>query len=430
MLRNSDIIIFSLSRWDAPYSSPSFSLAKEFAKNNRVFYIDHPFSIKDFLSAYKTPQVQKRKQALLNGKSIYTKAAGLPENLTMVTTRITFPVNFLPAGYLYNTLSRRNDEILFNTIRQIIKDFNVKDFIYLNAFDPYFGRDFPEDIKPLKKVYQSMDDLTQVAYTAKHGTRLEAEIIQKFDVTLTTSRELQRLKSAYSEQVFFHPNAADSTIFEKALTENFPMPQELLPAKGKKIIGYTGNIESRIDYDLLKKVITTHQDKVIAMVGPVTTPEHKTIGLTEYPNVIMVGPKKIYELPQYLQYFDCTLIPFKKNVLTRSIYPLKINEYLAAGRPVIATDFSEDIKGFSEVIYIGRDHQEFVQLIDRALSENDGAKIAARTKVALSNTWTARVEAFWKILEGTFDDHSGPLKTGKRAFQVTADPHSAFSQVG
>ena len=423
MLRNSDIIIFSLSRWDAPYSSPSFSLAKEFAKKNRVFYIDHPFSVKDFLADYKTPKVQKRKEALLKGKSIYTKAAGLPENLTMVTTRITLPVNFLPPGYLYNALSRRNDEILFNTIRQIIRDFNVKDFIYLNAFDPYFGRDFPEDIKPLKKVYQSMDDLTQVSYTAKHGTRLEAEIIQKFDVTLTTSRELQRLKSAYSDQVFFHPNAADSTIFQKALTENYPMPPELLPAKGKKIIGYTGNIESRIDYALLKNVITTHQDKVIAMVGPVTTPEHKTIGLTEYPNVIMVGPKKIYELPQYLQYFDCTLIPFKKNVLTRSIYPLKINEYLAAGRPVIATDFSEDIKGFRDVIYIGRDHREFVDQIDRALSENDEAKIAARTQVALSNTWTARVETFWKILEGTFDDHSGPLKRGVPAFQLANDQH-------
>jgi glycosyltransferase involved in cell wall biosynthesis len=429
MLRNSDIIIFSLSRWDAPYSSPSFSLAKEFARNNRVFYIDHPFSIKDFLSDYKTPRVQKRKEALLKGRNIYTKAEGLPENLTIITTKITFPVNFLPVGYLYNALSRRNDEILFNTIRQIIRDFKVKDFVYLNAFDPYFGRDFPEDIKPLKKVYQSMDDLTQVSYTAKHGTRLEADIIRKFDITLTTSRELQRLKSEYSDQVFFHPNAADPTIFQKALTETFPMPQELLPAKGKKIIGYTGNIESRIDYALLKEVITTHHDKVIAMVGPVTTPEHKTIGLTEYPNVIMVGPKKIYDLPQYLQYFDCTLIPFKKNILTRSIYPLKINEYLAAGRPVIATDFSEDIKGFKDVIYIGRDHAEFVRLIDTALSQNDGAKIAERTAVALSNTWTARVEAFWKILEGTYDDHSGPLNRDVPAFQGVSDRQSAFSGV-
>ncbi len=399
MLKNSDIIIFSLSRWDAAYSSPSFSLAKEFAKNNRVFYIDHPFSLKDFVLRYRAPAIQKRKSALLRGENIYTKSDNFPEKLTMVTPRLTLPINFLPDGSLYNALSRYNDRIIFDCMRRVIRDHNVKQFIFLNAFDPYFCRDFPADIQPLIKVYQSMDDLTQVPYTAKHGTRLEADIVRKFDVTLTTSQELRRLKLKHSNNVFLHPNAADFSSFSRALTGNFPRPPELVTAEGKKIIGYTGNIESRVDYELLKAVIEYHPDKVIAMVGPVTTAEHKTIGLTEYPNVIMAGSKKIDQLPAYLQYFDCALIPFKKNTLTRSIYPLKINEYLAAGRPVVATDFSEDIQTFRDVIYIGRDNAEFVQLIDQAIQENDSARIQARTKVANTNTWSARVEKFWEILE-------------------------------
>ncbi|MDQ2657387.1 MAG: glycosyltransferase [Bacteroidota bacterium] len=399
MLKNSDLIIFSLSRWDAPYSSPSFSLAKEFAKNNRVFYIDHPFSVKDFLLRYGTPSIQKRKNALLHGENIYTKSDRFPERLTMVTPRLTLPINFLPDGPLYDLLARYNDGIIFDCIRRIIRDHKVRQFVFLNAFDPYFCRDFPADIRPVKKVYQSMDDLTQVHYTAKHGTRLEADIVRKFDVTLTTSQELRRLKLKHSSNVFLHPNAADFSSFSRALTENFPRPAELEPAVGKKIVGYTGNIESRIDYELMKAIIEYHPDKVIAMVGPVTTGEHKTIGLTEYPNVIMTGPKKIDQLPAYLQYFDCALIPFKKNTLTRSIYPLKINEYLAAGRPVVATDFSEDIQAFGDVIYIGRDTAEFVQLIDQAIQENDRSRIEARTKVANANTWTARVDKFWEIIE-------------------------------
>ena len=411
MLRDSDIIIFSLSRWDAPYSSPSFSLAKEFGKNNNVFYIDHPFSVKDFLWGLGSPAVQSRKEALLWGKNIYRKSDRFPQRLTMVTPRITLPVNFLPEGRIYDALSKWNDRIIFNTIRRIIKDFDVRKFIFFNAFDPYFCRDFPPDLQPVKKVYQSMDDLTQVGYTARHGERLEEDIIRKFDVTLTTSQELRRLKLRFSDQVYFHPNAADFSSFQRALTGIFPRPPELVPTEGKQIIGYTGNIESRIDYELLKMVIENHRDKMIVMVGPLTTSEHKTIGLTGYPNVITTGAKTIDELPAYLQYFDCALIPFKKNTLTRSIYPLKVNEYLAAGRPIVATDFSEDILSFGDVIYIGRTHREFVDLIDVAIRENDPARIQARTAVANTNTWAARVEQFWRFLE---NQDRGPSRQSRQ----------------
>jgi teichuronic acid biosynthesis glycosyltransferase TuaH len=399
MLKNTDLIILSLMRWDAPYSSNSFSLAKEFAKNHRVFYIDHPFSLKDFICKFNEPAVRKRRNALLWGKNIYTKSEKFPKNLTMVTPRLTLPINFLPAGALYNRLSRINDNIIFNAIRQIIRDHKVKNFIFINGYDPFFCRDFPADIKPFKKVYQSVDDLTQATYTAKHGTRLEADIVKKYDITLTTSMELQRLKLKQSTNVHYHPNAADFNNFKTALSQKFPRPVELARAEGKKIIGYTGNIESRIDYELLKAVIEYHHDKMIVMVGPVTSDDHKTIGLSQYPNVIMTGGKKIDQLPAYLQYFDCALIPFKKNTLTRSIYPLKINEYLAAGRPVVSTNFSEDIESFKDVIHIGRDIAEFVQKIDVAIHEHSPERVQARIAVANSNTWSARVDRFWEIVE-------------------------------
>ncbi len=396
--RNCDIICFSLSRWDSPISSPALSLAKVFAKNNRVFYVEHPYSWKDYFSERKQPHVQSRKKALLAGKNIYTNPSSLPSNLTIVTTKLTLPINFLPAGFLYNALAAYNDKIVLKAIRQTIRDFGIKEFIYINFFDPYFVQKLPADIKPLRSIYQSMDDITQVAYSHRHGTRLEEKTISNFDITLCTSKELTRQKSAFSPRVYFHPNAADINIFNKAANETLPRPPEMNGIT-QKIIGYTGSIEYRSDFELLKKIADYHKDKILFFVGPIQTEEHKAVGLDKMPNVIFAGPRKITELPNYLQYFDCVLIPFRKTTLTKSIYPLKINEYLAAGKPVIATHFSEDIYTFREVAYVVDSHEEFVAAIDKAISENDEARKQARMQVAAQNTWEARVAQFWEIIQ-------------------------------
>jgi teichuronic acid biosynthesis glycosyltransferase TuaH len=406
MNRNVDIICLTLSRWDDEISSPSLSLAKEFAKNNRVFYIDHPFSWKDYFTYRKTEAIQNRKEALLEGKNIYTNPPALPENITIVNSRLTLPINFLPEGKIYEQLSRYNDKIVLNTIRQLIKDFQLKDFIYINFFDPYFVRKLPADIKPLRTVYQCMDDISQVDYSKRHGEKLEAEIVSNFDYTLCTSKELTRLMSAHSPNAHFHPNAADINIFRKANTEVFPKPEEL-KNYDQKIIGYTGSIEYRTDFELLKKVALYHKDKILFLIGPIRTSEHTDIGLDKLPNVVFAGPRKITQLPAYLQHFDCAIIPFKKTVLTKSIYPLKINEYLSAGKPVIATHFSDDIYTFRNVAYIAEDHEEFLTTIDKAIAENNEEKKQARIAVAETNTWTARVAQFWEIIE------KEPVKKGE-----------------
>ncbi len=397
MNKSCDIICFSLSRWDSAISSPALSLAKEFAKNNRVFYIDHPFSWKDFFTGRKTEAIQSRKIALLTGKNQYSHPPSLPANLTVVTTKLTIPINFLPPGGIYNRLSAINDRIVLKVIRNVIKDYRLTNFVYINFFDPYFVRILPQDIKPWRSVYQSMDDISQVTYSDRHGTRLEEEIIRNFDYTLCTSKELTRLKSAFSKNVYFHPNAADTAIFKKAATEILPRPDELKNIH-TKIIGFTGSIEYRSDFELLKEIALYHSDKTLVFVGPVQTEEHKNIGLDKLPNVVFIGPRRITELANYLQYFDCVLIPFRKNTLTKSIYPLKINEYLAAGKPVIATHFSEDIYTFRDVAYVVDSNEEFIQIIDRAIAENSIEKQQARIKVAEQNTWTARVERFWNII--------------------------------
>ena len=199
--KNIDIVCFSLSRWDAPISSPAASLAKELSKNNRVFYIEHPYSFKDYLT---------------EGKSAGEYLDG---NVHVITPPLVYPINFLPEGKLYDSLSALNQKIVLKTLRKVLGKYNIREYIFINFFDPFFLRDIPPDIKPVKFIYQCMDDISQQEYTKKHGVRLENEIVKNADVVLCTSRELTKIKSAISANVHFHPNAADVELFRTAATD-------------------------------------------------------------------------------------------------------------------------------------------------------------------------------------------------------------------
>jgi glycosyltransferase involved in cell wall biosynthesis len=113
--------------------------------------------------------------------------------------------------------------------------------------------------------------------------------------------------------------------------------------------------------------------------------------------VLLTGPKPITELPAYLRHFDCTIIPFLKNNLTGGIYPLKINEYLAAGKSVVTTDFSEDIRSFAQHVHIAENHDQFIKMIDLAVKDNSELQKQNRLEIARSNSWEERMNLFWDL---------------------------------
>lgn len=396
---NTDIIYFTLFPWDNAYSSVSLSFTREFCKNNRVFYINPPYTMKDFVTNWGDEQAKVRRSDQLQHKMRYEKIPGFPDNIIAVHPPMIAPINFLPKGKLYDSLHRMNSKIVLNTIRKVIKDYQLKDFIYLNCFNPYCAATLPSDMGQKLNIYQCIDDMAEEEYTAKHGFHLEKEVIKKADIALVTSRNLYDMKSPLNPNTHILHNAVDMTIFENALKIDYPRPKEIADVK-TKIIGFTGNLnEYRVNYPLIKKIAQKHQDKTIVLVGPLNSDDYKTHGLDKMPNVILTGGKNINDLPKYLQHFDCTIIPFYCNQLTASVYPLKINEYLAAGRPVITTNFSKDIRSFRHVVYLADNDNMFVSLIDRAINENSPEKIQERVAVSNQNTWKVRVQEFWDIVE-------------------------------
>lgn len=404
-MKDVDIIYFTLFPWDHPYSSVSFSLAKEFIKHNRVFYVNPPYSYKDLVTTAGDKYTKERMPDLLMHRMRYEQPQILndhpnQDSFKAVMPPIVPPINFLKPGGLYDKMRTRNNKKLLKTIQRVIKENNIKNYIYLNCFNPYYGGTLPRDsFNPMLNIYQCIDDISQNSYTNRHGLNLERQAIQMADITTVTSTELKNIWQKDANEIHLVPNAADIDLFKQTIQQEFPRPEEIKHVKNK-IIGFVGNLDAdRIDYPLIKKVAEKHSDKTILLIGPNNNTELAELKIDKLPNVIMTGSKDITQLPPYLHYFDVAMIPFQLNKLTKSIYPLKINEYLAAGRAVVATDFSTDIRSFNDIIDIGTSHDQFIQLIDKAIAENSIENVEHRVRVANSNTWTDRVSQIWSIVD-------------------------------
>jgi teichuronic acid biosynthesis glycosyltransferase TuaH len=387
------LVMVSMSRWDGDFSSASWSLAKTFAMGQPVIYVDYPFTVLDFWRERKLPRVKTRRDALLYKKRTLKRLSQYPGELYALTPPLMLPVNWLPKGKLYQQLSSINDRRLAASINKALKELGYSECIFFNSFNPlYLTQPFGK-INFQTYIYQSRDNIRGLEpYLSKHGAEAEVNAIRQAGLSIATSRQLQKELSLYADkEVAYVPNAADFETFKKAFRGGLPVPDDLEDIPSPRI-GYTGNICHRLDYELIQSICKAHPEKNLVMVGPRNHWESTTINLDEIENLHFLGPKSIEQLPSYLAHFDVLILPFLCNEVTKSIYPLKINEYLASGKPVVATPFSEDITGFEKIIEIAGSPKEFVMGIEEGIFQDNPERKLERYKIAEINTWQHRVQ--------------------------------------
>jgi len=400
------IIILALARWDGPYTSTTFSLAKEFSRTHKVFYIENPLTLKYVAQHFFTDEVKKRILPGFFSKNKY-KRLDIDGDLTVVTPNVTLPVNFFPQGKLYDFFSGLNDKRIGKLLMQLLKDHHIDNYIFLNAFNPFYGKRLPSSCKPRLFIYLCVDNISHSYHIRKHGAYLEDEIVKKADLVFCTSKELVRSKSKHSSKVHLLSNAADVQSFKKGYTRSSGIPADI-SGTTRPIIIYVGNIDQRLDVDLLVYVVDHCKDYQFLMVGPVSEGHDNLDKLRSFPNIQFAGPKPSSELPGYLKQAACAIIPFKCNELTRSIYPLKVNEYLSVGRPVVSTTFSEDISDFSEIIHLATTKEEFTEGVKRYAESNEAndiSKVNERIQFVENNNWENRAKQFWTIVQQEMRNH-------------------------
>lgn len=227
---------------------------------------------------------------------------------------------------------------------------------------------------------------------------LDEELCRRAEVLFVGSQPLLETKQAFNDRIFVVNHAADVAHFMRASDETEPVPEDIARIKGPRI-GFVGMMdEVRFDADLIAELAGTGKYQVVLVGGFIGAAEKAVEGL---PNVHRLGMKSIAQLPGYLKGMDVCMMPYRLNDATRSIYPLKLHEYLATGKPVVATAIPA-AEQHPDVIRVAHSHAEFQRLVDEALAESDPADRARRQAVAAQNSWEHHVAAKLRVLGTEF----------------------------
>ncbi|OAQ38095.1 glycosyl transferase family 1 [Pedobacter psychrophilus] len=394
MLENTFVFILSNAKYDAPIESTGFTVAKYLSKNNTVFYIEYPATIKDYYRLKTSPEF-KKKRDLFTASSDGLLATETP-NLHILITPVLLSINFIPEGSLYRKLLSYNESLIVKRIEKIKKKYKIKDFIFINSFNIHYPN-IGTLLNAKLNVYHCVDPIIE-DYDAKHGHLSEEIILKNADLVICTSKELYKNKLEQHPYTFFVPNAADFEHSEKANSETTEIHPNILDIK-KPIIGYFGNIERRIDYRMLEKVMKLNSDKSFVFVGPIEAEYLKKIK-KETPNLYLIEQVPYKLMPSVLKGFDVAIIPFKKDSVSHNIFPLKLFEYLGSGKPVISTDFNIDLDEFTNgTVPYCKTADEFSNAINDALLNDNQEKQNLRLKAAKDNTWDKRLDEFSNILQ-------------------------------
>jgi glycosyltransferase involved in cell wall biosynthesis len=215
--------------------------------------------------------------------------------------------------------------------------------------------------------------------------------VEGADLVLVSSRALPAALPAPKAAPITLPNAADTRHFkptgpESGSVASLPRPR----------VGYVGAIDERaFDATLIAAAAGRRPDWAFVLAGPVT--RHARSTLKHLSNVHLLGPVDYEDVPALIRGFDVCLIPYRRGGLVDYVQPKKLYEYLAAGKPVVATDL-RGLEGLEAPLRRVTTAEEFVVAVEASLDESRPDLVRRRRACAESNTWDQRGELLRRLV--------------------------------
>ncbi|MBV6645098.1 MAG: glycosyltransferase [Cyclobacteriaceae bacterium] len=379
-----NIVCISMTTWNGDYMKTIVHMMGRLAHQNKILFVDYGFTWKDLIwTICGKSKAPIRKMLGIDPRLVKVTYQG--NELQHLTLPPLLPINWIPNRHIHDFLSKLQMRVAAYFIRSAMRVSNIVSPTVINAFNPVYGIGLRGQLNEKATIYYCYDEISSACWCKQHGGRLEVQFLKKVDLVVATSSALQKSKSRHHSNVKLIENGVDFPFFHTS----YPRQKR----KPRPLIGYIGSVDSRLDYQLLDDVITQNEHCDFAIVGRLVSKEASQ--MAQYPNVNLTGPVDVSTLPEWLGRMDCAIIPFKCDEFNRNIYPLKINEYFAAGLPVVSTAFA-NLSPFEKLIYVADTATDFTKAIRHAYRSDSTHMEQQRIAFARKNDWALRVN----ILQG------------------------------
>ena len=298
--------------------------------------------------------------------------------------------NVLPWGHTYAFAARVNARLTAWAVRRRLRRLPEPAVLWL--YDPCFADAIGRSGERFA-VYDCVDDYPEQTgrHPRKHAlvTACDLAAAERSRVVFATATPLVERHRRRNPRTHLVRNVGDFQHFVPAADRAYAA--EALAGLERPVVGFAGNfLAEKVDFELLERIARSRPGWTLLLVGPERADTAERLReLARLPNVVWTGPVPYAEVPRAIAAFDVGLIPYVSNAYTRSCFPLKLYEYLAAGKPVVATGLPE-LAGLEPHTVVAPNVDAAVEAVERALGTLGDEDREARQAVAAQNTWDTR----------------------------------------
>jgi polysaccharide pyruvyl transferase CsaB len=365
-LRRADVICFSIIDWEFRYQRPQQVMSQFAAGGHRVFYI----STTRFQPDTASPRIRVERIK----ENVY--------EVQLATTRQPDVYGEAMGGELQESLLKSLDEL-----RRTYQIDEAISYCMIASWGSVALE--TREQWGWKLIYDCMDEWENFPGIKRAILDMEIRLVRESDLLVVTAQRLYEKWESFDRPMVLARNAVDTDFYNQRYR-----PNDALSGVKRPVVGYFGAIADWFDLELMAYAARSRPQYTFVLIGGVFGVD--VSALEALPNVRLQGQQPYEMMPEYLYHFDACIIPFKINPITEATDPVKLYEYLSAGKPVVSVALAE-LAPYREYLYLAEGREDFVEKLDLAVEEDDREMVERRRELARENTWKNRYEV---IAEG------------------------------